>query len=278
MSDREYQDWIENSLNSTLTDGESRSLEERLLNDKAAREHYLKEVNLHASLRSRFSSAGGAPVESEAAVVTPFPSQARRRNLVDVAAIAASIALIAVVMTWFGPSEVPTAVLAHVVGAYDDEGAAYVAGDLVEPGFLGVVKGVVRLDFSNGARLSIEGPAEVEVIDAMNVVLHRGVVTATIPEAAIGFVVDTPSAHVVDLGTSFGVSVSEAGLTDVCVFDGEVEVSARDGGKPGEVAHLLREGEAVRADSETSSIGSVDFDPSQFEAAWPVNSGVLKTT
>ena len=152
------------------------------------------------------------------------------------------------------------------------------AGDLVEPGFLGVVKGVVRLDFSNGARLSIEGPAEVEVIDAMNVVLHRGVVTATIPEAAIGFVVDTPSAHVVDLGTSFGVSVSEAGLTDVCVFDGEVEVSARDGGKPGKVAHLLREGEAVRADSGTSSIGSVDFDPSLFETAWPVNSGVLQTT
>jgi len=278
MSDRELQDWIEKSLNGTLTDQELRSLEERLLNDETAREHYLNEVNLHASLRRRFSSAEGEPIESEVAAVTPFPSQARRRSLVGVAAIAACIALIAVVMTWFGPSEVPTAVLAHVVGAYDDDGVAYVAGDPVEPGFLEVAKGVVRLDFSNGARLSVEGPAEVEVIDEMSVVLHRGVVTATIPESAIGFVIDTPAAHVVDLGTSFGVSVSEAGLTDVCVFDGEVEVSARDGGKPGEVAHLLREGEAVRTDSETSSIGSVDFDPSQFEAAWPVNSGVLQTT
>ena len=76
MSDREFQDWIETSLNSTLTDEESRWLEERLVNDKAAREHYLKEANLHASLRRRFSSTEGAPVESEAAVVTTFPSQA----------------------------------------------------------------------------------------------------------------------------------------------------------------------------------------------------------
>ena len=119
MSDRELHDWIENSLTGTLTDEESRWLEERLLNDKAAREHYLKEVNLHASLRRRFSSAEGASVESEAAVVTPLPSQARRRSLVGVAAIAC-IVVIAAVMTWLVPSSGTTAVLAHVVGAYDD--------------------------------------------------------------------------------------------------------------------------------------------------------------
>ena len=49
--------------------------------------------------------------------------------------------------------------------------------------------------------------------------------TATIPESAVGFVVDAVAAHVVDLGTSFGVSVSDNGQTGVCVFDGGVEVS-----------------------------------------------------
>ena len=60
--------------------------------------------------------------------------------------------------------------------------------------------------------------------DEKRLVLHQGVVAATIPESVVGFEVDTPLVHVADLGTSFGVSVSEAGLTDVSVFDGEVEV------------------------------------------------------
>jgi hypothetical protein len=105
------------------------------------------------------------------------------------------------------------------------------------------------------------------------VVLHRGVVTATIPEAAVGFVVDTAAAQVVDLGTSFGVSVSEAGLTDVCVFDGEVEVSGPSG-----TPKLVREGQAVRTGEGTKTIDAVDYETAAFENAWPVNLGVLQTT
>ena len=78
-------------------------------------------------------------------------------------------------------------------------------------------------------------------------VLHRGVVTATVPESASGFVIDTDSAHVVDLGTAFGVSVSHAGQTDVCVFEGEVEVSKPPVGRKSQQTQLLREGEAIRS-------------------------------
>ena len=34
------------------------------------------------------------------------------------------------------------------------------------------------------------------------------------------------TAHIVDLGTTFGVSVGDDGTTDVCVFEGEVSVSS----------------------------------------------------
>jgi hypothetical protein len=86
------------------------------------------------------------------------------------------------------------------------------------------------------------------------------------------------AAHVVDLGTSFGVSVSENGQTEVCVFDGEVEVSLpREAGLE-EVSHLVREGESISARVNSSVIDSVSYETSQFENALPVNYGVLQTT
>jgi ferric-dicitrate binding protein FerR (iron transport regulator) len=268
MNDDELQDWIDKSLNETATDEELRALEERLLEDEQARDHYLNAINVHASLQRRFS------VMEEPASVIPFPTVARRRFGVGLA-IAASLAVIIGVASLMMKTSSPMAVIAHVVGAYGEGEVAYEVGETVQPGAVVVSRGLVRLDFANGARVTIEGPARAEVINEMRMVLHRGVVTATIPESAVGFVVDTPSAHVVDLGTSFGVSVGEAGLTDVCVFDGEVEVSSPESDGTN-APHLVREGQAIRASEAT--IDSVAYETARFENAWPVNSGVLQTT
>ena len=264
----ELQHWIEKSLNDIANEEELRALEDSLLGDSQALDHYLNAVNVHASLRRRFS------VSEEPPSITPFPSFTRRTFGIGLA-IAASVALIIGVSTLRLNTSTPTAMIAHAVGAYDDAGTPYTVGKAVEPGSLIISRGLVRLDFSNGARVTIEGPARAEVLDGKRMVLHRGVMTATIPESAVGFVVDTPSAHVVDLGTSFGVSVSDSGLTDVCVFDGEVEVSS-PASMGTDAPRLVREGQAIRA-SETT-IDSVAYETARFENAWPVNSGVLQTT
>ncbi len=269
MIDDELQDWIDKSLNETATEAEARALEERLLEDAEARDHYLNAVNVHASLRRRFSAEEEVKVPS----VTPFPGKTRRKLALGLA-VAASLALIAGVIALLVPPSQPTAAITQVVGAYRSDGTAYVAGESVESGPLVLERGLLRLDFSNGARVTIEGPAQLDVMNEMRVVLHRGVVTATIPESAVGFVVDTAAAHVVDLGTSFGVSVSETGQTDVCVFDGEVEVSNPAAAAP----RLVSEGQAIRASEDSNTIDSVAYETSRFENAWPVNSGVLQTT
>ena len=56
MIDDELQDWIDKVLNETASDEEARALEERLVGDAHARDHYLNAVNLHASLRRRFAA------------------------------------------------------------------------------------------------------------------------------------------------------------------------------------------------------------------------------
>ena len=264
---------IDKAINETASNDELHGLEQCLLSDPFARERYLYAVNMHAALRRQFSSHGGS--------MTPeLPREPWRKKWVALTvgvATAACLMLIAGTIYQFGTSQSP-AVIAETVGAYSDSGVAYASGETLHSGPLTVSRGIVRLDFSSGARVAVEGPAQLELVDEMRLVLHRGVVTATVPQSASGFVIDTDSAHVVDLGTAFGVSVSDAGLTDVCVFEGEVEVSAPPTDRNSMTRQLLKEGEAIRSSKASNSIDSVLFEASQFENAWPMSSGVLQTT
>ena len=269
MMDEELQGWIDKSLTETATDEESRALEERLLRDESARDQYLNAVNVHASLRRRFSAGAESP---EPVPVESFPAPNQRVFSLGIAAAAALAFIVGVAVLLLPPK--PVAVVAQVIGAYGEKGEAFTIGEKVGSGRLEVSRGLLRLDFSNGALVTVEGPAEVEVLDGMQMVLHRGVVTATIPESAVGFVVDTAAAHVVDLGTSFGVSVSAEGVTEVCVFEGEVEVSNNVESLP----RILREGEAVCTSEGSITIDDVAYETSRFENSWPVTSGVLQTT
>jgi hypothetical protein len=271
MIDREFRELVDKSLNDIATDDEIQALGECLLNDVEARDHYINATNVHASLKRRYS------VVQESSIIAPFPSVVRRKVAIG-AAIAAGLAvLIAVSSILLNPAS-PPAVIAQVVGAYGEAETAYAVGETVESGPLVVSRGLMRLDFSNGARVTIEGPARVELIDEMQMVLHHGVLTAAIPEAAIGFVVDTSAVHVVDLGTSFGVSVGEDGQTQVCVFDGEVEVSSQNTSRSEVKPRMVKEGQAIRVSKDSKTINSVAFETSQFENTWPINYGVLQTT
>ena len=270
MNDRDLKDLIDQSLNETIGEDDLRALEQRLIEDPVSRLYYLKSINLHASLRHRFS------VRPNPGNVLPFINHffTIRRVLL---AVAASLVLFFGIFSLWIPSR-SVGEVAQVVGAYRDNGVAYEIGEAVEPGSIFISRGLLRLDFSNGARVTLEGPAELEVFNESRIVLRRGLVTATIPESAVGFVVDTISAHVVDLGTSFGVSVRENGQTKVCVFDGEVEVSSSKTSGVSKLTQLVREGEAVRTKVDSSVIDSVSYETAQFENAWPVNYGVLQTT
>tara|TARA_B110000438_G_scaffold49182_1_gene49628 strand:- start:1635 stop:2963 length:1329 start_codon:yes stop_codon:yes gene_type:complete len=270
MIDRDLKDLIDQSLNETIGEDDLRVLEQRLLEDPVSRLYYLKSTNLHASLRRRFS------VKQNPVNILSFTNHfltTRRVLLV----VAASLVLFFGIFSLWIPSR-SVGEVAQVVGAYRDNGVAYEIGEAVEPGSIFISRGLLRLDFSNGARVTLEGPAEMEVFNESRIVLRRGLVTATIPESAVGFVVDTISAHVVDLGTSFGVSVGKGGQTEVCVFDGEVEVSSSKTSGASKLTQLVREGEAVRTKVDSSVIDSVSYETAQFENAWPVNYGVLQTT
>src|SRR5262249_16729936 len=76
--------------------------------------------------------------------------------------------------------------------------------------------------FYNGARLVIQGPAELRLISQHEAFCQSGVVSAEVPPRARGFCVTTPKLTVVDLGTAFGVDVRET-REEVHVFKGKIE-------------------------------------------------------
>ncbi len=150
-----------------------------------------------------------------------------------------------------------------------------VMGDRLIKGKMHLEIGLARLDFRNGATVTLQGPAVFEILSTDKTILTSGILTASIPESAVGFKVLTPAMDVVDLGTAFGVSVGGDGETDVCVFEGEVEVCLAEGK---DTPHLVREGSAVRSRPRADSIDTVGYSTERYENAWPVTSGVLQAT
>lgn len=112
-----------------------------------------------------------------------------------------------------------------------------------------LLSGSVDLHFSGGAKVSLGGPAKFKLISSRHIHLETGNLVARIPDEALGFIVTSPQSEVIDLGTEFGLSVSEDGLTDVHVIDGLVEVFPREKDNEGV---KISEGQARRFKGETA--------------------------
>ncbi len=115
------------------------------------------------------------------------------------------------------------------------------AGSRVGLGLLSVGDATLRLAFDRGVWLTVEGPAEMDVVSGMELHLSRGRATARVEPLGRGFTILTREARVRDLGTEFGIDVEpSSGATGVAVFEGEVDVHR--GGAP----QRLLKGEGLR--------------------------------
>lgn len=149
----------------------------------------------------------------------------------------------------------------------------YQSGDRTAAAAFNLESGFVRLRIDSGVEVTLEGPAEFELVSAVFAKFQSGLLTSTVPVGAEGFRIDTPMAQVVDLGTAFGIDLSKDGAETVSVFDGEVEVGLNSS----DAKQLLTEGEAVRVDANRD-MQSVAFDASAYEKIWPVSSGIASSS
>jgi hypothetical protein len=166
-----------------------------------------------------------------------------------VIALAACLVLMAGISTlWFrwsgarsgAATSTAVAMLTRTVDArWSSKTHALRVGTALEPGSIYLESGLAQVVFYSGARVIIEGPAELRLASPTEAVCVSGRALAEVPMPARGFRLRTGQLSVVDLGTSFGIDASR-GRTEVHVFKGKVQVQP---GTAGEQA--LAEGQAA---------------------------------
>jgi hypothetical protein len=133
------------------------------------------------------------------------------------------------------------------------------------PGMVRLTAGEIVVRLGSGVRLTVLGPASLDIRDVMQVSLERGRLLANVPHWATGFVARTADLEVCDLGTVFSVAVDWP-VSDVFVFKGRVRVNEAGHGvsenpAPGDVVGICEAGEGVRAEAGER--------PVKFAADWP---------
>jgi ferric-dicitrate binding protein FerR (iron transport regulator) len=182
-----------------------------------------------------------APASSEPVVASRTKSRG--------GALLATAACLLIGFVWWNyaavePAAYGVAVLSRAVDAQWGEGReAYATGSVLPPGLIQVKSGAIQIEFYSGARVVIEGPAELQLVSSGEGFLRSGRITAHVPPQAHGFKIDTAGATVVDHGTDFGVAVQDGATTEVHVFQGKVEIATT--GKATE-SRSLTGGEAAR--------------------------------
>jgi len=242
----EFDDAVAAVCHGAATDAEMRGLNCLLRENRRARDEYLMRVELHTRLASdpnllpQSEDAGtGCPVEGldlgnqhSVFSVNP-PEPATRRRFVPALALAASLVLLAAGAGswWFkrpatrsGATSTAVAVLTRVVDARWGQNARPLrVGSALDPGWLRLESGLAQVVFYSGARVVLEGPAELRLVSPNEAICSIGRLLAEVPEPARGFRLKTDHLNLVDLGTSFGIDASHA-RTEVHVFKGKVEL------------------------------------------------------
>jgi hypothetical protein len=109
-------------------------------------------------------------------------------------------------------------------------------GSRLGKGAFRLAEGLATLRFDSGAKVTVEGPAALTLIDAMHCTLANGGAVVEVSDSAKGFRITTPTAEVTDFGTRFSVVVDgKSGDTRTQVYEGLVEVEHQ---RSGEVASL----------------------------------------
>lgn len=131
-------------------------------------------------------------------------------------------------------------------------------------------RGAARLQFTNNTIAELSAPVTLQIVAIDRVRVLDGRIRVDVPEGAEGFTVETASAEVVDLGTSFSVEVANNN-TDLVVFQGEVDltvVNQNTGTSAVEQlpAKRFREGEAVRIAQDGTLSRIIDVHPNTYDS------------
>ncbi len=236
-TEQHFADLIERYLTGALSDEQFVELESILLDDRDSRALFLDLTHQHANLRLLDEVLVSEQLQR-------LPRARLNRLAVALAAAAALIAISASVLH-FWPKHVATLVSSE--DATWESPLPTVPGSRLESDFLRLKSGVATIRFDSGAEVVLEAPAHLVLEPAMRGRLLEGSAVITVPESAIGFVMESPDAFAVDHGTQFAVSVGASSRSTVFeVLSGEISV------------HHESSGEVIRLNDSQAAAVTID--------------------
>ena len=236
---REFDEAVDGLCDGSATDSDLAALNELLQNNSEALDEYLWRLEIHGSLASTSLEPRRLSGTDKKLNVVEIASRAPSFRLIPKVlylATSAAIVLIVVGGFWFLRDRSGSEVLATdpflaivIAQSADAEwsgrethrGVGHAIGRDRE--FL--KKGEATLLLDNSVELKLRGPTEFTFLSVDHGLLHRGQVSARVPESAIGFRLDAPGLNVVDLGTEFSLATDVSGAPAVHVFNGKVRAA-----------------------------------------------------
>ena len=244
---------LDRYLDEALTPEERTELEQTLRAAPQAREMFWQHTRFHAVLREFGAEFRGRELAVEPSRWRALAESFGGFRIHPGWVVAAATVLFAVATIWWVRREAGrpvdgtttgVAVLTQAIDLAWAPGAQmHATGAALSPGWLRLQSGLAQIEFSDGARVLLEGPAELQVISRGEAFCRSGRLSVQVPPAARGFKVSTPKLAVVDLGTAFGLVAGE-GSTELHVFEGKVKLEGAGAPK----AELVT-GEALAVDA-----------------------------
>ena len=209
-------------LRDDATADEVAELEALLADDPALRKRFVFDVQTETGLREIAMErlTEGAVDERE---VVRFPRGAWW-------GIAAALALLLSNLVWVQRSTPKTiATIASVEDASWQSSLPTEEGAKLSKGYLKLTTGLAVIEFRSGAKVTLEAPAKLILKSPMRGKLVSGSALVSVPEPAIGFVLETPDGFVVDHGTEFvATAAGRKGGSVFEVIEGEITVHLPD--------------------------------------------------
>ncbi len=228
-----FDELLEKWCEGTLLPFETRELDSLLLENPELRIRYTERMELHARLARLLGTSTDSPRSSSVETkLVDGSGHGVRSTQKGLYALMAAVAVCLVgIFIWQNRDGENFA--ARIIKKIDCEIESNrwenEQSDEIEAGrVITLSRGLLALEFACGATVAIEGPAEFQVVSADKGFLYFGKLSANTPARAQGFTIETPSCESVDLGTEFGVSVDEQGISETHVFNGEVLVYDRN--------------------------------------------------
>lgn len=304
----ELAELINKLLDETITDDERRRLVSILRDSESARDHYFDCVDVHLGVVELAEIEHGRrravdaeiPDLNELIGLAPSAEQTVPSNaprlLNTILAVAATAAFASLWLSNRDNGEEQLARSEATSPAESEATASYIAEigavsmDVewgansadqefllrVRPGDrLDIEKGLVRLCYYSGAELILRGPCSFTSTGVESGTLHHGELTGRADNCT--FALATPKAQVLDLGTAFGVAVDRSLNTDVCVFEGKVQLTASGENEVGAESLLMTRGMAARATGAGEIATDIAIDSERFARSIPLPPSLIET-